>query len=162
MPKNYTDRVIERMAYVYHIVVSHGCVTTTWVMSTLGLNHARVYYTLRVLKLHGRIVEVVLGKTSLWCRDEETAKRTIDELLSHMRRVLCNNGTRYATPTRVASLLASDRQAFKVFSKYVSFDTTKRTKYRPVTLSFLNALLQMAFGDPMVDSDQKTVYYVTC
>jgi hypothetical protein len=161
MPKAFTDEVVDRMAQIYHIVESHGCVTTTAVMAELGLSHSKTYYALSLLKSYGRVEEVVLGNVSLWCRDKETAKRTVDELVSHVRRLLCNNGTRYATPTRVANLIVSDKQAFKAFARYVQFDMTKRQAYRPNTLSLIKALLQMAFGNP-VRSGGKVIYYVTC
>jgi hypothetical protein len=159
MPRGFTDKVIERMAQAYYIIESRGCATTATVMAELGLNHTKAYYALDMLRMHGRVVEVVLGQTSLWCRDEETAKRAVEELVSHVKRLLCNSGMRYATPVRAANLIASDKQALRAFARYVQLDKTKHQGYKPATLAFINAVLQMAFGDPM---DGRRVYYVVC
>jgi Mn-dependent DtxR family transcriptional regulator len=156
-----TDRVFERMAQIYYIVKSQGCISTTKAMKKLGLSHSEVYHALTQLKKFGKVVEITLGKISLWCRDEETAKRTLDELASHVRRLLCSNGMKYATSTRVANLIVSDKQAFETFAKYVEFNMTKHASFKPTTLSFINALLQTV-GDPVVRNDERSVYYVTC
>jgi len=158
MPKGgLTDEIINRMMHVYRIVESHGCVTTTTVMSELALSHSEAYYVLKLLRMRNHIVEVTVGKTAIWCIDAETAERTLDTLVSTIRRMVCSNGMRYATPTRVAGLITSDRQAFKLFTKYIQLDRTKRFGYRPVALVFIDTLLQRV-GYPVRDG----VYYVTC
>ena len=158
MPKvGPTDKIIDRMAHVYRIVESHGCVTTTAVMSESGLSHTEAYYVLQLLQAHNNATKVVVGKTAIWCKDGETAERTLDVLTSTVQRLLCANGMRYATPTRVTNLIMSDRQAFKLFAKYIQLDRTKRLGYRPVALTFIDALLRRV-GDPV----RNNVYYVTC
>jgi hypothetical protein len=130
-------------------------------MSKLGLSHTEAYYVLQLLQAHNRAVKVSAGRIVIWCKDGETAERTLSALTSTIRRLLCANDMRYATPTRVANLIMSDRQAFKLFAKYIQLDRTKRFGYRPAALAFVDALLQRAFGDPVRDGE-KNVYYVTC
>jgi len=161
MPRGITIEVIERMAHAHRLVELCGCVTTATVMSELGLNHTEAYYVLRLLWVHNGVAKVVIGRTAVWCVDRETAERTVDALASTVRRLVCARRMRYATPTRVADLITSDTQAFKLFARYIQLDMTKRFEYRPAALAFIDALLQRAFGDPMRDGE-KTVYYVTC
>jgi len=158
MPKGGpTDKIIDRMAHVYRLVESHGCVTTTTIMNELGLSHTEAYYASRLLSQTRNVVKVVVGKTAIWCKDWETAEHTLDALVSAMRRLLCASDMRYATPTRVVNLIILDRQAFKLFAKYIQLDRTKRLGYRPVALTFIDALLRRV-GDPV----RNNVYYVTC
>jgi hypothetical protein len=127
-------------------------------MSELGLSHTEAYYALWLLQAHNNTVKVTVGKIVIWCKDGETAERTLDVLTSTVRRILCASGMRYATPTRVANLIILDRQAYKLFAKYIQLDRTKRHGYRPVALTFIDALLRRAFGDPV----RNNVYYVIC
>ena len=164
MPKAPREKVIDRIHHVYHLVVSAGCTTTATIEDALGLGHSMVYYALRLLKNNKMVVEVVLGKHAVWCVDEETAKRSIEELKSVVRRLLCNNGRiRYATPKRVLELIESDKYARKVFSKYVSLGRPKRGKYKPTTLAFVDSVLRELFGEPQFQRyRERPVYFVTC
>lgn len=163
MPKAPTEEVIDRLPHVYHLVVSAGCTTTTTIEDALGLSHTMAYYALRLLKNYKMVVEVVLGTLAVWCVDEETAKRSIEELKSEVRRLLCNNGRRYATPKRVLELIESDKYAYKVFSKYVSLGRSKKGKYKPITLAFASAVLRELFGEPKFQRrGRRPVYFVTC
>jgi hypothetical protein len=127
-------------------------------MNELGLSHTKAYYVSWLLTQICNVVKVVVGKTAIWCKDWETAEHTLDTLVSAMRRLLCASGMRYATPTRVTNLIMLDRQAYKLFAKYIQLDRTKRHGYRPVALTFINALLRRAFGDPV----RNNIYYVIC
>lgn len=163
MPKTLTKKVIDRIRDVYHIIILEGCTTTVTIENALGLSHSMVYYALRLLKNNKMVVEVVLGKHAVWCVDEETAKRSIEELKSVVRRLLCNNRIRHATPKRVMELIESDKYARKVFSKYVSLGRPKRGRYKPTTLAFVDSVLRELFGEPQFRlRRERPVYFVTC
>ncbi|MEM1887641.1 MAG: hypothetical protein QXY12_02645 [Pyrobaculum sp.] len=154
---------MDRIPHVYRLVVSAGCTTTTTIEDALGLSHTMAYYALRLLKNYKMVVEVVLGTLAVWCVDEETAKRSIEELKSEVRRLLCNNGRiRYTTPKRVLELIESDKYAYKVFSKYVSLGRPKKAKYKAITLAFASAVLRELFGEPKFQRGKRPVYFVTC
>ncbi|MEM4964225.1 MAG: hypothetical protein QXT13_08770 [Pyrobaculum sp.] len=155
---------MDRLPHVYRLVASAGCTTTTTIEEALGLSHTMAYYALRLLKNYKMVVEVVLGTLAVWCVDEETAKRSIEELKSEVRRLLCNNGRiRYTTPKRALELIESDKYAYKVFSKYVSLGRPKRGKYKAITLAFASAVLRELFGEPKFQRHGGSpVYFVTC
>jgi len=163
MPRAHTERVLDRIHHVHYLVVSAGCVTTTKIEDTLGLSHSMVYYALQLLKNNKMVVEVILGKHAIWCIDEETAKRVIEELKSEVRRLLCNNGRiRYTTPKKVLELVESDKQARKTFSRYVSLTKTEKLAYKPQALAFADSILRELFGEPQFKRDRGSVYFVTC
>jgi predicted transcriptional regulator len=163
MPKAHTERVLDRIHHVHYLVVSAGCVTTTKIEDTLGLGHSMVYYALQLLKNNKMVVEVVLGKHAIWCIDEETAKRVIEELKSEVRRLVCSNGRiRYVTPKRVLELVELDKQARKTFSRYVSLNKTKNLAYKPQALAFADSILRELFGEPQFKRGRGSVYFATC
>jgi len=163
MPRAHTERVLDRIHHVHYIVTSAGCVTTTKIEDALGLGHSMVYYALQMLKNNKMVVEVVLGKIAIWCADEETARRVIEELKSEVRRLLCRNGRiRYATPKKVLELIESDKQARVAFAKYVSLNKTEKLAYKPQALAFADALLRELFGEPQFKRDRGSVYFVIC
>jgi len=164
MPRAHTERVLDRIHHVHYLVVASGCVTTTKIEDALGLGHSMVYYALQMLKNNKMVVEVVLGKLAIWCADEETARRAIEELKSEVRRLICRNGrTRYATPKKLLELVELDKYASKTFSRYVSLAKTKKLAYKPQALAFADALLRELFGEPQFKrGDRGPVYFVTC
>jgi len=163
MARRRTGRVASRLQHVYELVASAGCVTTASVEDALGLGHSEAFYTLALLKSSGKVVETLIGKYALWCRDEETAKRVIEELKSETRKLLCSNGKRYATPSRILELAESDRQAREVFSRYIPLDKTKQLAYKPQALAFADAVLRELFGEPQFKRYRdRPIYLVTC
>jgi hypothetical protein len=162
MARRRTKRVASRLQHVYELVVSAGCVTTVSVEDALGLRHSEAFYALALLKSSGKVVETLIGRYALWCRDEETAKRVIEELKSEARRLLCSNG-KYATPSRILELVESDRQAREVFSRYIPLDKTKKLSYKPQALAFADAVLRELFGEPQFRRYRdRPIYLVTC
>jgi len=164
MARRRTKRVASRLQQIYELVVSAGCATTTSVEDALGLGHSETFYALALLKSSGKVVETLVGGYALWCRDEETARRAIEELKSEVRRLLCSNGKiRYATPKRILELAESDRQAREVFSRYVSLDKTRQQSYKPQPLAFADAILRELFGEtPFWRYRERPIYLVTC
>jgi len=162
MARRRTERVASRLQHIYELVASVGCVSTASVESALGLGHSEAFYALALLKSSGKVVKTLIGKHALWCRDEETAKRAIEELKMETRRLLCSNGKRYAMPSRILELAESDKQAREVFSRYIPLDKTKLT-YKPQALAFANAVLRELFGEPQFKRYRdRPIYLVTC
>ncbi len=163
MPKAYTERVLDRIHHVYHLVVSSGCVATKTVQDVLGLSHSMAYYALQLLKDYKMVTEVVLGKTAIWCADEEVARRAIEEVKSEVRRLLCNNNKmRYVTPKKALELVESDKRVREIFSRYVTFNKTKYKSYRPLALAFIDAILRELFESQFKRGRGGSVYLITC
>ncbi len=164
MPRGMTKRVRRRLQEVVEILRNDGCATTSALQAALGLTHSKAYHVLTTLKKAGMAVKVLLGSISIWCRDEEAARRMVEELKSEVRRLLCSNGRmRYATPGRVLELAESDKQAREVFSRYVSLDKTRNQSYKPQALMFADAVLRGLFGEPQFwRHHERPIYLVTC
>ena len=153
MPRGVTRTILSRTEEAYRLLRSEGCVTVEGARKALGVSRMQVKYVLQRLRAEGRAVSVAVGRTALWCRDGETAARALEELTAETRRVLC--GLRFATPAKLLKLINRDRKASRTFSKYVPLSPTAAA-----TMSFLNALLQAAFGQPVMYRNGDTPMYL--
>jgi hypothetical protein len=97
-------------------------------------------------------VPAAAGRAALWCRGGEAAARALEELAGEARRLLC--GLRFAVPGRLLKLISRDKKASRIFSKYIPLTP------RAAALSFLNALLQLIFSQPVMHSGATPVYLV--
>jgi predicted ArsR family transcriptional regulator len=143
MPRGVTRAVLSRTEEVHRLLQSEGCVTVEKARKALGLSRMQVKYVLQRLQSKGQAVPVAVGRTTLWCRDGETAAQALEELTAEARRLLC--GLRFVTPGKLLRLIGRDKKASKTFSKYVPLSPTVAA-----TMSFLNALLQTIFGQPVM------------
>ncbi len=155
MPKGVTQTVLSRAEDVRRLLESEECTTVERVRGTLGVSRTQASYVLKKLRDEGRAVSVPLGRVSLWCRDGGAAAQALEELAAEVRRLLC--GLRFATPRRLLKLIAGDRKAGSIFSKYVLLSPTVAA-----TMSFLNAVLQTVLGPPIMYTGNGTtpVYLV--
>ena len=153
MPKGATKAVLSRTEKVHRLLESEGCVTVEGARRALGASKTQAKYVLEKLQAEGRAVPAAVGKVTLWCRDAETAARTLEELISEVRRLLC--GLRFATTSRLLKLIIRNRGTVRAFSKYV-----RLSPEAAVALSFLNALLQAALGQPAMYSGATPIYLV--
>jgi len=143
MPRGVTRTILSRTEEAYRLLQSEGCVTVEKARRALGVSRMQAKYVLKRLQAEGRAVSAAVGRTTLWCRDGEAAARALEELAAEARRVLC--GLRFTTPAKLLRLINRDRRASRAFSKYVPLSPTAAA-----TMSFLNALLQAAFGQPVM------------
>jgi len=142
MPKGVTDKVVDRMLQAYHIISMHECATTAYVMEQLGVGHTEAMYVLTMLLKDKHIVEVVLGKSSIWCKDRESANRLIRRLKSEVVKLV---GTRkFISPKELFTLISQDKEARKVFRHIIRLD-----KPTPHAYSVLVALFKSLYGEPM-------------
>lgn len=135
------------------LLESEGCVTVEGARRALGISRTQAKYVLERLRGEGRAVSVQMGRVALWCRGGEAAARILGELSDEARRLLC--GQRFATPSRLLKLISGDRKARGIFSRYVP-----PSPGTAATLSFLNALLRAAFGEPVMYSGVSPLYPV--
>ncbi len=153
MPRGVTQTVLSRTEEVHKLLQSEGCVTVEGARRALGISRTQAKYVLERLQAESRAVPVAVGRVTLWCRDSETAVRTLEELAAEARRLLC--GLRFATPSRLLKLINRDKKAGRTFSKYVLLSSGVAA-----TTSFLNALLQSTFGQPVMYSGSTPLYLV--
>ncbi len=153
MPRGVTRTILSRTEEVYKLLQSEGCVTVEGVRRALGASRMQAKYVLERLQAESRAVSVAVGRVTLWCRDGETATRTLEELAAEARRLLC--GLRFATPSKLLKLINRDKKASRTFSKYVPLSSGVAA-----TTSFLNALLQSILGQPAMYRGSTPLYMV--
>jgi hypothetical protein len=143
---------------VAKLVEERGCVATSMLMRELGASHSNVLYVLRLLQMQGRVVEKLIGRTSIWCKDEAAAEVVMTQLKKTIHRLVAENRMRYATPTRVLQVALRDREAYRLLSLFVPLSHNKR--FMPAALALVDAVLRMLYGEPIKYS-RKHVYVVT-
>jgi predicted ArsR family transcriptional regulator len=153
MPRGVTRAVLSRTEEMHRLLLSEGCVAVERARGALGVSRMQARYVLSRLQAEGRAVPVALGRSTLWCRDGETAARILGELADEARRLLC--GLRFATPSRLLKLISRDKKASRAFSKYIPLSPRAAA-----AASFLNALLQLILGQPVMHSRATPVYLV--
>jgi predicted DNA-binding transcriptional regulator len=156
-PRGPSRKTLARIESVYAIIEREGCVTTEALRRELGLSHTQVRYTTYTLLSQGRITEKVVGATALWCRDHVTAQLHIG-MLRNVIRGLVKDGVKYVTPTRVLEWINQDREARRMFSRYVSLRRHGRG-FPAATFAFVSDILRSLYGEPAVYSN-RVVYFV--
>ena len=154
-------KVQERAERVLSLLSREGCASFRGLSMALGVGHTPVRYVMRLLLSRGRAAEVIIGKTAIWCRDREAAVELVERLRETVRRLTA--GFRYATPSRVLHMIAQDREAYALFSRFVSLRPAMyglREYFPPQTLAFVDSILSSLYGDPMRYSPHKNVYTV--
>jgi len=156
-PKAETQR---RMEEVVRLVERGGCVTTSLLQRSFGINHVQAFYVLRLLQAEGAVVEVVLGNTALWCRDRKTATELMTRLRETVHRLALENKMRYAAPRRILQAALGDRDAYKLLSRFVSLRPNMRS-FPPATLALVSDILKSLYGEPLLRTPRKAVYVVS-
>jgi len=141
-------------------LVGDGCVTTAALMKALGLSHTQALYILRLLQAEGRVVEVVVGNTALWCRSRAAAETVVGRLREAVHRLAVANNMRYATPAKILRSAQSDKEAYALFSRFIPLSRTG-TRFSPSSLAFVNGVLHLLYGEPILRTPRKTVYVVS-
>jgi len=161
-PRRPSVRVRERAEQALGLLAREGCAPSRALSRALGVGHTHVRYVMKLLLSRGRVVEVVVGKTAIWCRDREAAAELVEKLRATVRRLTA--GFRYATPSRVLRMVAQDREAYALFSRFVSLRPAvygQRESFPPQALAFADSILSSLYGDPMRYSPYKNVYTVS-
>jgi hypothetical protein len=120
-------------------------------MRELMLSHSQALYALRLLQRRGRVVETVVGKVALWCRDRESATAFLEEMKREVVRLVEQNRLRYIRPKQLFELIIRDAKAREVFGRVIDVKTSPSAKAYGV----LKALLEAMYGKPVA----KSVYY---
>lgn len=129
-----------------------GCVLTRDVVA-VGFTYKQAEYVLRYLTSNGRAARVKLGRLVLWCYSTNSVVKFINKLRRALHAVLCSLNVRFAGPRKALKIVLSDERASKLFARYVKLDS--------VSLSFVNSLLALTYGDPMFYR-RRLVYVVIC
>ena len=153
------EKTRRRMEKALEFVAREGCVTTSALRMALNVGYSQVKHVMQYLLAEGRIVEVVVGKTALWCRDREAAEELIAKLREAAHR-LASRG-RYITPSRLLQMVRRDKEAYALFTKFVKLSRIDGGYINPVALAFADSVLASLYGEPMRRMRRKTVYVVS-
>lgn len=134
-----------------------GCVTTAALRRKLGLSEMQARYVAYNLLPQG-IVQKMVGATALWCRDSAAAQAHVERLRDVVRRLIVQNGVRYATAAKVLELIMQDNAARLLFSKYISLKKYRRG-FPAASIAFISDILTSLYGPP-VSYSKRDVYFV--
>ncbi len=152
MPKGVSKKVKIRMKEVAHMLRIRGCITARAVME-LGFSEKQAVYTLE----RAGAAHVYVGDVRMWCYSKKSAVKHLRRLRSILHGLICAAGIKYVTPKKALTLIAGDKAAKKVFSRYVRIDERDTG-----TLRFLRGLLQLTYGEPIILRRRKPVYFADC
>jgi len=153
MPSGITERVKNRKTAVLELLAD-GCKPTSYVNQTLGTTYEMAYYVLTELESEGWVKRWKLGKTFVWCLNDDDYNQLINPILQEIRRIVESRNLRFVYPVRLYRLVLKDRKALKLIAKLVPVNNRNST-----VLSLLNHLLRLIYGEPYTVG-KKTVYIV--
>lgn len=158
--RNSKVKGVERMAETRVLLARWGCVSTYTVRRALNVSMEMADYVMRQLMEGGEAVEVVIGRTAIWCRSRAEAETFVERLRDTVHRLVTSNNMRYATPTKVLRAVLGDREAYALFSRLIPISRLDE-RFTPVALAFMNGILRLLYGEPALRGRRKTVYVVT-
>jgi len=154
MPTGITERVKNRKKAVLELLAD-GCKSTSYIMRTLGTTHVEAYYVLKTLAREGYIREWKIGKSAVWCLNDDEYNNLVNTILREIHRIVESYNLKFVYPMRLYRLIQKDYKVLRLIAKLVPVD------YRNAAiLSFLNGALRMLYGEPYTKGE-KTVYFVT-
>jgi predicted ArsR family transcriptional regulator len=147
-----------RMEQVVDVLTREGCVSSSALCKRLGLGHTAVRHIMLTLLSQGRAVEVVVGKTAIWCRDRETAEELVSRLRAAAHRLASYR--RYVRPSELLQMVRRDRETYELFARFVKLSRFDSDYIGPVALAFADSILRSLYGDPIRQANHKHVYFV--
>ena len=153
MPNGITERVKHRKTAVLELLAD-GCKPTAYIKQTLDTTYEMAYYALTELESEGYVKRWKLGKTTVWCLNDEDYSNLINAILREIRRIVESNNLRFVYPVKLYKLVLKDRNALELIKKVAPVSPRNSA-----VLSVLNHLLRMIYGEPY-SKGKKTVYFV--
>lgn len=158
-PPGPGEKTRRRMEKALELVAREGCVTTPALCRALNVGSSQVKHVMRHLLAEGRVVEAVLGKTALWCRDRAAAEGLIRRLKDVAHRLAASNGFRYVTPSKILRAAQMDKEAYALFSRFIPLSRFAGDRLHPVALSFVDSILASLYGEPVIYAPNRHVYF---
>jgi ribosomal protein S25 len=159
-PTGPGEKTRRKMEKASELVARDGCVAASALRRRLNLSHSQMRHVMYQLLAEGRVVEVVVGKVALWCRDRAAAEDVVKRLKDIVHRLVTANGLRYISPSRVLRLAQPDREAYPLFSRFVPLSRFPDDHLHPVALAFADSILASLYGEPVVNMPNRHVYFV--
>ena len=156
--KKTSVKIAQRTEKVAELLGAEGCMSTSALCKALGIGHTPLRYVLTLLMSRGQAVEVVAGKTAIWCRDRKTAEELVAKLREAAHRLASRR--RYIKPSELLQMVRRDKEAYELFARFIPLSRFDGDGIGPVALAFANSVLSSLYGDPVRYAPRKRVYFV--
>jgi response regulator of citrate/malate metabolism len=150
---------LRRMDQVVDLLTREGCISSSVLCKTLGLGHTTVRYITTMLLSQGRAVEVVVGKTAIWCRDRRTAEELVAKLREAAHRLASRR--RYIKPSELLQMVRRDKEAYELFARFIKLSRIDGDHIGPVAMAFADSILASLYGHPVRYAPHRHVYLVS-
>ncbi len=156
-PRGPSRTTLARIEAVYAVIEREGCATSALLRRELGLSHTQVRYAARTLLAQSRAAQRVVGAVALWCRDSAAAQEHVERLRDAVRRLI-KDGVKYVTPAKVLEWINQDKEARRLFSRYISLKRYN-SGFPAASIAFVSDILTSLYGEP-VPYRKHNVYFV--
>ncbi len=147
-----------RMTQVVDLLAREGCVSSSALCRRLELKHVSARHIMLMLLSQGQAVEVVVGRTAIWCRDRKAAEELVAKLRETAHRLASRR--RYIKPSELLQMVRRDKEAYELFTRFVKLSRFDGDYIGPVALAFTDSILASLYGDPIRYASNKHVYFV--
>ncbi len=155
MPAGRTHRVKERMKKLEEYIKNTKCVTIPSAANVLKSGWETARNTLNELLKDGKVVRYIYACKTFYCLSEEDAYNAAQSLRRELWRLICGSKRRYISPSAAFKMIAEDKQARKLFSKYIIVDRSNSG-----ALAFISCMLKDVLGTEPDRRNNKKLYMV--
>ena len=156
--KSLSLKTVQRAKRVVELLETEGCMSTSALRRELGIGPSPQRYVLTLLLSHGLAVEVVVGKTAIWCRDRRTAEELVAKLRETAHRLASRR--RYIRPSELLHMVQMDKEAYKLFTRFIPLSRFVDDRIHPIAMAFADGILASLYGDPVRYTRNRHVYFV--
>ena len=157
--KKTSMKIVQRAERVAELLGAEGCMSSSALRRALGIGYSPLRYVLTLLMSQGRAVEVVVGRTAIWCRDRRTAEELVARLREAAHRLASRR--RYIKPSELLQMVRRDKEAYELFTRFVPLSRFAGDRIHPVAMAFADSILASLYGDPIRYAHRRHVYFVS-
>ena len=158
--KSLSLKTVQRAKRVVELLETEGCMSTSALRRELGIGPSPQRYVLTLLLSQGLAVEVVIGRTAIWCRDRRTAEELVARLRETAHRLAFVSRRRYIKPSELLQMVQTDRDAYVLFSRFIPLSRFADDRIHPIAKAFADSILASLYGDPVRYAPHRHVYFV--
>jgi len=156
--KSLSLKTVQRAKRVVELLETEGCMSTSALRRELGIGPSSQRYVLTLLLSQGLAVEVVVGRTAIWCRGRRTAEELVAKLRETAHRLASRR--RYIGPSELLQMVRRDKEAYEVFSRFIPLSRFADDRIHPIAMAFADSILASLYGDPVRYAPHRHVYFV--
>jgi predicted transcriptional regulator len=157
--KSLNTKAARRAEKVVKLLAAEGCMSTSALRGALKLGYSSLRHVLTLLMSYGHVVEVVVGRTAVWCRDRETAEELVAKLRGAAHRLASRR--RYIRPSELLRMAQRDSETYALFSKFIPLSRFDGDRIYPTALAFADDILRSLYGESIRYAGNRHVYFVS-